>query len=109
MDISHFFVKKKEPVLVRCTECNYEFDLSSREVRLLERQNALDSVCPVKEPCHMCHIGFMIPVNYTDKTGKQYLFCEIKPKIKNLDPDTVMERIFDHPDTEDVLFFGPGE
>jgi len=109
MGIFRFFVKEKGPVLLRCTECNYEFDLSVREVRLLARQNVDDPVCPVKEPCHMCHIGFMIPVDYTDKTGKQYLFHEIKPKIRNLDPDTVMERIFDHPDTEDVLFFGPGE
>ena len=109
MDIFRFFVKKKEPVLLRCTECNYELDLSLREVCLLERQNVDDLVCPVKKPCHICHIGFMVPVNYTDKTGKQYLFHEIKPKIKNLDPDTVMERIFDHHDTEDTLFFGPGE
>lgn len=92
---------------MRCTHCYDEFDYSPREVRLLETQNRGDTVCPVKEPCHMCHIGFMIPVKYTDKNGKQYLFHEIKPKIKNLDPDTVMERIFEDADPENVWFFSP--
>lgn len=95
MGIFHFFFKKnKLPVLVRCTHCYYEFDLSPREVRLLETQNADDPVCSVKEECDICHIGFMIPVNYTDKRGKTYLFHEMKPKIKNLNPDTLMERIY---------------
>lgn len=103
------FFKKREPVLTRCTECNYELELTPKEVRQLEKQNANDPVCPVKEECHICHIGFIIPVKYTDKKGKQYLFYEIKPKIKNLDPNTVMQRIFEHPDSEDVIFFGPIE
>ena len=51
----------------------------------------------------------MIPVNYTDKKGNRYVFHEIKPKIKNLDPNTLMERIFDDPDTEMVYFFPPGK
>ncbi len=106
MDIFRFFKKKKEPILLRCTHCYYELDYSPGEVRLLERQNSLDPVCTVKEPCHICHIGFMIPVKYTDMFGKRYLFHEIKPKIKNLNPNTVMERIFEHPDTENVLFQG---
>ena len=46
--------------------------------------------------CDMCHIGFIIPVNYTNNLGKTYLFHEMKPIIKNLDPNTVMERIFGH-------------
>ena len=98
MGIFPFFSKKKkQPTLVRCTHCNYEFHLSPREVRLLCSQNADDPVCPVKEECDVCHIGFMIPVEYTDKQGNVYLFNEIKPKIKNLDPNTVMDRIFgDH-------------
>jgi len=95
MDIFRFFSKKKkQPTLIRCTHCHYEFHLSPREVRLLYTQNAGDPVCPIKELCDICHIGFMIPVKYTDKQGKVYLFSEIKPKIKNLDPNTVMERIF---------------
>ena len=106
MDIFNLF-KKKPSVLLRCTECSTEYELSPREVRILERHNAQDTVCPVQEPCHICHTGFMIPVNYTDKKGKRYVFNEIKPKIKNLDPDTVMEHIFDGPDTEMVYFFPP--
>ena len=39
----------------------------------------------------------MIPVHYTDKRGKTYLFHEMKPKIKNLNPDTVIERIYGRP------------
>lgn len=105
MDIFRFF-KKIPPVLTRCTECSFEYDLSPREVRLLEKQNANDAICPVKEPCHICHIGFMIPVNYVARSGKRYLFHEIKPKIKNLDPNTVMERIFENPDAEEIIFFG---
>ena len=34
-------------------------------------------------------LAFIIPVHYTDKQGKTYLFHELKPKIKNLDPKTV--------------------
>jgi len=94
---------------MRCTHCYYEYDLSPREVRLLERQNSLDAVCRIKEECHICHIGFMIPVKYTDSFGKLYLFHEIKPKIKNLDPDTVFERIFEHTESENIFFFPPDE
>lgn len=108
MDIFSFF-KKKPPVLLRCTECSFEYELSQKEVRLLERQNSFDPVCTVKEECHICHIGFMIPVNYTDCFGKQYIFHEIKPKIKNLDPNTLHERIFEHAEGENVYFFAPGD
>ena len=98
--------KKHPPVLFRCTHCSFEFELPIIEVRLLEYQNLTDTVCQAKEPCHMCHIGFMIPVNYTNKQGKSFLFHQIKPLIKNLDPDTVMERIFDDADQENIQFFG---
>ncbi|MCR4321702.1 MAG: hypothetical protein NUV74_15365 [Candidatus Brocadiaceae bacterium] len=91
-----FFSNKIQTVLVRCTYCYDEFYLSPREVRLLETKNTGDTVCPVKEECDMCHIGFVIPVNYTNKHGKTYRFHEMKPKIKNLDPNTVTERIFSH-------------
>jgi len=61
MDIFNLLgFRKNQPVLVRCTYCYYEFHLSPREVRLLEKQNATDPVCPVKEECDICHIGFMI-------------------------------------------------
>lgn len=108
MGIFRFF-KKKKSILMRCAHCYDELDLSPREVRLLERQNSLDPVCTVKEECHICHIGFMIPVKYTDSFGNQYLFHEIKPKIKNLDPDTVMERIFEHTEPENIFFFPPDD
>ena len=95
MAIFRFFSKKKRlPTLVKCTHCDYEFHLSPTEVRLLHTQNSGDPVCTIKELCDICHIGFMIPVKYTDKQGNVYLFNEIKPKIKNLNPNTVMERIF---------------
>lgn len=106
MGIFHFFNKKK-PLLFRCTECYYEFELSIREVRLLEIKNCHDPVCPPREICHICHTGFMIPVNYSNKSGKQYLFNEIKPKIKKLDPDKVFENIFENPESEFIMFFPP--
>ena len=98
--------KKKKPVLMRCTHCYYELDYSPKEVLLLERQNSFDPVCTAREPCHICHIGFMIPVKHTDMFGHQYLFHEIKPKIKNLDPNTVLERIFQDADPDNIQFFG---
>ena len=46
MDILNLLAfKKKQPVLVRCTYCYFEFDLSPREVRILESKNAHDPVC----------------------------------------------------------------
>jgi len=105
MGIFNFF-KKKPPVIFRCTYCNYEFDLSPKEVRLLVRQNSFDPVCTARELCHMCHTGFMIPVKYTDMFGNHYLFHQIKPKIKNLNPNTVLQRIFEDAHPENIRFFG---
>lgn len=99
------FLNKKKPVLFRCTQCYYEFELPQKQVHQLENQNHDDPICPLKEICHMCHSGFMIPVKYTNKNGKIYLFHEIKPKIKKLDPDTVFKSIFEHPDNEIIMFF----
>ena len=90
MDITHFF-RKRQPLLVRCTNCYLEFDLSPGEVRILERKNQQAPICLIKKECEMCHIGFIIPGNYTDKTGKKYQCHEIKP----LEPNDLMERIFD--------------
>lgn len=103
MDI--FRLLKKKPVLMRCTYCYEEIDFSAKEIRTLFAKNTTDPVCPIKDECHFCHIGFMIPVKYKDKHGNTYLFHKIKPKIKNLDPNTVMERIFDHDDGETIMFF----
>lgn len=105
MGILNFF-KKKPPVLFRCTYCYYELEYSLKEVRLLERQNSFDFVCTARELCHMCHTGFLIPVKHTGMFGREYLFHEIKPKIKNLDPNTVMQRIFEDTDPENIHFFG---
>lgn len=81
--------------LMRCTYCYEEMDFSARQVRML-MATTYDPVCTIKDECHLCHTGFMVPVKYKDKSGNIYLFHEIKPKIKNLDPNTVMERIFQH-------------
>ena len=105
MAILNFF-RKKPPVLFRCTHCCDEQELSRKEVRAIETQNSLDPVCPAKLLCHMCHIGFLIPVKFIGMFGNQYLFHEIKPKIKNLPPETVMQRIFEDADPENIHFFG---
>ncbi len=104
MDILSLF-KKQEPVLMRCTLCSFEYPISAREAHYLEKHNAKDSVCPIKEECHICHTGFMIPVSYTNKSGKTFLYNKIKPKIKNLDPDTAVQRIYEHPDMLDLDSF----
>ena len=44
------------------------------------------SLCPLNELCPNCHIGFAIPLNYTDKDGKTYLFHTIKEQIALLSP-----------------------
>jgi len=54
-------------------------------------------------------MGFMIPVKYTNKIGNQYLFNEIKPKIKKIDPNTAFEDIFQNPDNAIVMFFPPDD
>lgn len=110
MDIFRFLKKPMPtPIPMRCSHCNYELEFSTREVRLLQLKNPADPICSIKEACHICHIGFMIPVNFTDKQGKHYLFHKIKPKIKNLDTDTVMNRIFENPDNQQTFFFPPSD
>ena len=49
----------------------------------------------------------MIPVKYIDKKGNQYLYHEIKPRIKNLAPDTVMERILSDDHDGFVMYIPP--
>ena len=78
------FFRKRQPLLLRCTICYFEFDLSPREVRLLEKKNRRDPICSIKEERDICYIKFMIPVNYTDKNRKKYLYHEVKPEIKQL-------------------------
>lgn len=106
MDFFHLFAKPKPPVLTRCTHCEFEMELSHKEVRQLQKQNANHPLCPIIEECDICHIGFMIPVDYTDSNGKKFLFHQLKPKIKSLDPKTVMQRIITKADS--TMFFPPG-
>ena len=97
---------KKKSILFRCTHCFDEYELSTREVRILEKINHRNPICQAIEPCHICHIGFMIPVDYTNKQQKRFLFHQIKLKIKNLDPNTVMQRILEDSVPENIHFFG---
>jgi len=103
------FFKPLPPALLRCTHCEYEEEFSSAELRRLAKRQPKSSPCPFQTECHICHTGFMIPVDHHAPDGKHYLFDEIKPKIKNLDPNTLMERIFTHPDTIATYYFGPEE
>ena len=106
MAILNFF-KPPPPALLRCTHCEYEDDFSFKELKRLAKRLPKDSVCPFQTECHICHTGFMIPVDYHAPDGQHYLFDNIKPKIKNLDQNTLMERIFTHPDTVATYCFGP--
>jgi hypothetical protein len=86
---------KKSSVLFRCNYCFEEFSFSKKSVLQLEANNLDDSVCPVKEECHYCHMGFVIPVNYKSKNGKIYRFDELAHKIPHLDPESLLDRLFD--------------
>jgi hypothetical protein len=98
--------KKSKPVLFRCTHCYDELELTIKDLRYLEAINPFDPVCRLKDLCPMCHTGFIIPVNYTDKQGNKFLFHQIKPKIKNLNPNTAWKRILDDAEPENIQFFG---
>ena len=93
MDFFQLFKKQPEiNVLLRCTYCDFEYDADQGDISYISQLHKNDSVCTIKSECDICHTGFMIPVNYTDKNGKTYRFDELKTKIKNLDPDTSLER-----------------
>lgn len=103
MDIFRFLFKKSNPIILRCTHCYFDYELSTSELRLLENRNPQNSLCPVLEPCPLCNIGFLIPVKYTGKDGKHYFFYEIKPKIKNNEQNLVIEPILDIPTMEIIV------
>lgn len=105
MGIFNWF-KKHPPVLFRCTYCYEELDLPFKDLCFLEALNPFDQVCRLKDLCHICHTGFIIPVNFTDNQGNRFLFHEIKPKILNLDPDTAWQRILEDTNPENIHFFG---
>lgn len=89
--------EKPESILFMCTYCEYEMDYLPHEIRILEENNSADPICRFRLLCDICHTGFMIPWIYQDQYGDTFRFHEIKPKIKNLDPDTAVQRIYrDH-------------
>ena len=49
----------KQPVLVRFTNCHFEYDFPFREVRLLEKKNREEPFCQIGEKCEMCYINSM--------------------------------------------------
>lgn len=93
MNIFKLFARKH--VLFRCNYCNATVKATINRVLRLERRNRHDPVCPLKEECHYCHMGFVIPVHYKSKNGKIYKFDELAPKIPHLDPKTLLERLLD--------------
>ena len=86
MDLLNFWKLKKIPVPTRCTYCDYEDLFSEREIRKIQKQNKNDLECNIKVECDICHNGYQIPIEYTDKHGKVYLYDEIKAKITNPGP-----------------------
>ncbi|MFC1566534.1 hypothetical protein ACFL4A_01680 [bacterium] len=92
----NFFKKlfHKKKILLRCNYCNAEISAAIKDVQQLEIENANDPLCPVKEECHYCHMGFVLPVFYKSKNGKIYKFDELAKKIAHLDENQLLERIF---------------
>jgi hypothetical protein len=86
MDFFSLF-KKKQLVLLRCTHCYAEFELAQKPLHFLVQHNSHNSICPVSVLCDSCGSGFLIPVDFTDTAGNQYLYALIKEKINNL-PDS---------------------
>lgn len=81
MDIFRVF-KKKHPIVLRCTECDDCFEITPKQLCLLEKINAKNPICPVIHPCSIC-TGALIPLKYTDKKGNLYLYQQVKQKIIN--------------------------
>ncbi|NKB25346.1 MAG: hypothetical protein GKR87_13410 [Kiritimatiellae bacterium] len=92
--------KPAQSVEFKCTYCEYEEPFTAPEIRFLEKKSAHQPVFPLQSPCH---IGLMIPFDYTSKERKSYTFNKIKTHIENLDPNTVMQRIFDEPNNQQVF------
>ena len=94
MDLLKLGKLKKIPAPTRCTYCDYEDLFSEREIRNIEKDNKNDPECDIKVECKICHSGYQIPIEYTDKQGKLYLYDEIKSKITNPDPKKLMQRMY---------------
>ena len=67
---------------------------SFQKERFVKSKNKNDLECNIKVECDLCHNGYQIPIEYTDKHGKVYLYDEIKAKITNPDPKKLMQRIY---------------
>jgi hypothetical protein len=104
MAILNFF-KKHPPILFRCSECQDEKTVTRRQLRLIAKLCPQNPICPFLIPCPSCHIGFFAPVDYADDQGHRFLFDQIQSKLKNIDPATVMNRIFVQPDTHTTYSF----
>lgn len=97
MDIFKWFKPPPPDTMLRCTKCGYELEYTDNELRLMAKRATPSSPCPFMDLCHICHTGFMVPIRY-EKDGKIYLFEQIKPLVKNLDPKTAFIRIYSHED-----------
>lgn len=91
-----FKSKTPQETLLRCTNCDYELEYTDEELKQMTKHAKQGDPCPFMDPCHICHTGFMIPVHYQTEDGRLFLFKEIKPLVKNLDPDTAWRRIYGH-------------
>ena len=85
---------QKKKIIFRCNYCNAEITASIKAVQQLEIENAHDPLCPVKQECHYCHMGFVLPVFYQSKNGTIYTFDDLAEKIPHLDENALLERIF---------------
>lgn len=92
MDIFSVF-KKKNPVVLRCTECDDIVEITPKQVRLLKKRIGKNPICPIMHPCAIC-TGALIPVKYSDKKGNVYQYHDIKQKIANQYPDYREEILF---------------
>ena len=84
--LEFLFQKKEKGTPTRCTFCKQEDLFFSAEIKASKARNASHTICDIIELCPFCWSGYQIPIDYTDKNGKNYQFKKIKHKIKNPDP-----------------------
>ena len=85
---------RKIPVPTQGTYCDYTDLFSEREIRKTQTEHKNDIECEIKVECEICHDGYKIPIEYSDKHGKLYVYDEIKPKITNPNPKRLMQGIY---------------
>lgn len=79
----------------KCNYCGTEVNISLTHVKQLETEKRDDSVCPLIIEYHYCHMGYVIPINYTSKNGITYKFDDLWEKVPTLDSDTLFDRLLD--------------